>query len=59
MAGRALWGVTAMAHREEAVAWPLELTLHHSAAYMGMNFGGVLRGNGTRPGHVLDTSGRS
>ncbi|MFF7406691.1 flavodoxin family protein [Streptomyces murinus] len=54
MAGRALWGVTAMAHREEAVARPLELTLHHSAAYMGMNFGGVLLGNGTRPGQVLD-----
>ncbi|MFH8339385.1 flavodoxin family protein [Streptomyces sp. AM6-12] len=54
MAGRSLWGVTAMAHAEEAVARPVELTLHHSAAYLGMNFGGVLLGNGTRPGQVLD-----
>ncbi|MEW2623948.1 NAD(P)H-dependent oxidoreductase [Streptomyces sp. NPDC048106] len=54
MAGRGLWGVTAMAHREEVLARPLELTLHHTAAYMGMNFGGVLLGNGTRPGQVLD-----
>ncbi|MCF6524830.1 NAD(P)H-dependent oxidoreductase [Streptomyces sp. JJ36] len=54
MAGRALWGVTAMAHRQEVVAQPLVLTLHHTAAYMGMRFGGVLLGNGSRPGHVRD-----
>ncbi|MEU6475412.1 NAD(P)H-dependent oxidoreductase [Streptomyces sp. NPDC047017] len=53
MGGRTLWGVTAMAHREEEVAQPLILTLHHSAAYMGMRFGGVLLGNGTSPGQVL------
>ncbi|MFF4325823.1 flavodoxin family protein [Streptomyces sp. NPDC001591] len=53
MAGRTLWGVTAMAHQQEVVAEPLRLTLHHTAAYMGMRFGGVLLGNGTRPGHVL------
>lgn len=53
MAGRTLWGVTAMAHSEEVVAEPLVLTLHHSAAYMGMRFGGVLLGNGSRPGQVL------
>ncbi|MFD9128583.1 flavodoxin family protein [Kitasatospora sp. NPDC059571] len=53
MAGRTLWGVTAMAHREEEVAEPLVLTLHHTAAYMGMRFGGVLLGNGSRPGQVL------
>jgi multimeric flavodoxin WrbA len=53
MAGRTLWGVTAMAHRQEAVAEPLVLTLHHTAAYMGMRFGGVLLGNGSRPGQVL------
>ncbi|WP_255946377.1 flavodoxin family protein [Streptomyces odontomachi] len=52
MAGRTLWGVTAMAHREEVVARPLVLTLHHTAAYMGMRFGGVLLGNGSRPGQV-------
>jgi multimeric flavodoxin WrbA len=53
MAGRTLWGVTAMAHREEVVAEPLVLGLRHSAAYMGMRFGGVLLGNGSRPGQVL------
>ncbi|WP_370150904.1 flavodoxin family protein [Streptacidiphilus sp. EB129] len=53
MAGRTLWGVTALAHREEEVAEPLVLTLNHTAAYMGMRFGGVLLGNGSRPGQVL------
>jgi multimeric flavodoxin WrbA len=54
MSGRTLWGVTAMAHTEEEVARPLELTLQHTAAYMGMRFGGVLLGNGSRPGQVLE-----
>ncbi len=53
MAGRTLWGVTAMAHRQEVVAEPHVLSLHHTAAYMGMHFGGVLLGNGSRPGQVL------
>ncbi|MFJ8648862.1 flavodoxin family protein [Streptomyces sp. NPDC093546] len=52
MAGRTLWGVTVMAHREEVVADGLVTSLHHSAAYMGMRFGGVLFGNGSRPGQV-------
>jgi len=52
MSGRTLWGVTAMAHRQDVVAEPLILTLHHTAAYMGMRFGGVLLGNGSRPGQV-------
>ncbi|MHC0429791.1 flavodoxin family protein [Streptomyces sp. O3] len=54
MAGRTLWGVTAMAHREEVVADALATTLHHSAAYLRMRFGGVLLGNGSRPGQVRD-----
>ncbi|MFJ8593133.1 flavodoxin family protein [Streptomyces sp. NPDC093598] len=53
LAGRTLWGVTALAHREEVVADPLIGTLHNSAAYMGMRFGGVLLGNGSKPGDVL------
>ncbi|MEU2156413.1 NAD(P)H-dependent oxidoreductase [Streptomyces sp. NPDC019396] len=53
MAGRTLWGVTAMADREPVRAEPLVLTLNHTAAYMGMRFGGVLLGNGSRPGQVL------
>jgi hypothetical protein len=54
MAGRTLWGVTAMAHREEEAADPLVLTLQHTAAFMGMRFGGVLLDNGSRPGQVLN-----
>jgi multimeric flavodoxin WrbA len=52
LAGRTLWGVTALAHEEEVVADPLIGTLRNSAAYMGMRFGGVLLGNGSRPGDV-------
>ncbi|MER6344566.1 flavodoxin family protein [Streptomyces sp. NPDC001595] len=53
MAGRTLWGVTALA-TEEVVADPLVGTLNNSAAYMGMRFGGVLLGNGSKPGDVLN-----
>jgi multimeric flavodoxin WrbA len=53
LAGRTLWGVTALAHREGEVADPLVGTLNNSAAYMGMRFGGVLLGNGSKPGDVL------
>jgi multimeric flavodoxin WrbA len=56
MAGRTLWGVTALAHEEEEVAEPLIGTLHLSAAYMGMRFGGALLGNGSKPGDVLRDS---
>ena len=54
MAGRTLWGVTALAHEELEVADPLIGTLNNSAAYMGMRFGGVLLGNGSRRGDVLN-----
>ncbi|MEU3890952.1 NAD(P)H-dependent oxidoreductase [Streptomyces sp. NPDC029041] len=54
LAGRTLWGVTALAHTQEVVADPLVGTLHNSAAYMGMRFGGVLLGNGSKPGDVLN-----
>ncbi|MEV5356422.1 flavodoxin family protein [Streptomyces sp. NPDC086081] len=54
LAGRTLWGVTALAHEEEVVADPLIGTLGNSAAYMGMRFGGVLLGNGSKPGDVLN-----
>ncbi|WP_405647226.1 flavodoxin family protein [Streptomyces sp. NBC_00019] len=52
LAGRTLWGVTALAHEEFEVADPLIGTLNHSAAYMQMRFGGVLLGNGSKPGDV-------
>lgn len=54
MAGRTLWGVTVMADDEEVVADGLVTTLHHTAAYMRMRFGGVLLGNGSRPGQIRD-----
>ncbi|MET8447790.1 flavodoxin family protein [Streptomyces sp. NPDC005209] len=53
LAGRTLWGVTALAHEEPEVADPLIGTLNHSAAYLRMRFGGVLLGNGSAPGDVL------
>ncbi|MDH3036719.1 NAD(P)H-dependent oxidoreductase [Streptomyces sp. TRM75561] len=53
MEGRTLWGVTALAHEEPEVADPLVGTLNNSAAYLGMRFGGVLLGNGSKPGDVL------
>jgi multimeric flavodoxin WrbA len=56
LAGRTLWGVTALAHEETEVADPLVGTLNNSAAYMGMRFGGVLLGNGSKPGDVLNDS---
>ncbi|MGX1885884.1 flavodoxin family protein [Streptomyces sp. NPDC055287] len=52
MAGRTLWGVTVMSDHEEVVADGLVTSLNHSAAYLRMRFGGVLFGNGSRPGQV-------
>ncbi|MFG2989435.1 flavodoxin family protein [Streptomyces sp. NPDC048257] len=54
MTGRTLWGVTAMADRDEVRADGLVTSLHHTAAYMRMRFGGVLLGNGSGPGQVRD-----
>ncbi|MGW6912970.1 flavodoxin family protein [Kitasatospora sp. NPDC054939] len=54
MAGRTLWGVTAMADRDEVRADGLVTGLNHTAAYLRMHFGGVLLGNGSRPGQVVD-----
>ncbi|MCW7945595.1 flavodoxin [Streptomyces hygroscopicus] len=57
LAGRTLWGVTVLADREPSVADPLVGTLNNSAAYMGMRFGGVLLGTGSKPGDVLKDTG--
>lgn len=53
MAGRTLWGVTALADDQPVVADPLVGTLRNTAAFLGMRFGGVLLGNGSKPGDVL------
>ncbi|MFF8195165.1 flavodoxin family protein [Streptomyces bobili] len=54
LAGRTLWGVTALAEERPAVAEPLVGALQNSATYMEMRFGGVLLGNGSKPGDVLN-----
>ncbi|GAA2773019.1 NAD(P)H-dependent oxidoreductase [Streptomyces rameus] len=54
LAGRTLWGVAALADTEPSVADPYVGTLNNSAAYMGMRFGGVLLGSGSKPGDVLE-----
>nr|WSY52582.1 NAD(P)H-dependent oxidoreductase [Streptomyces sp. NBC_00886] len=54
MAGRTLWGVSVLAEEEEVVADPLIGSLNNSAAYMKMRFGGVLLGNGSARGDVLN-----
>ncbi|MEU4262454.1 flavodoxin family protein [Streptomyces argenteolus] len=53
MAGKTLWGVTALADSDPAMAEPLAGTLRISARYLGMRWGGVLLGNGSKPGDVL------
>ncbi|MFE1903374.1 flavodoxin family protein [Streptomyces gardneri] len=52
MAGGTLWGVTVMSDDDHAVADGLVTALNHSAAYLGMRFGGVLTGTASRPGRV-------
>ncbi|MFI9327740.1 flavodoxin family protein [Kitasatospora sp. NPDC052868] len=52
MAGGTIWGVTALA-TDRSNADPLIGTLRLCADYLGMRWGGVLLGNGTRPGDVL------
>ncbi|MFC8075669.1 flavodoxin family protein [Streptomyces sp. NPDC057307] len=53
LAGRSLWGVSALADTRDMVAQPLTGTLRNSAAFLRMRFGGVLLGNGSKPGDVL------
>ncbi|MFD6275000.1 flavodoxin family protein [Streptomyces sp. NPDC060209] len=57
MAGKTLWGVTALADDDPSVAEPLAGTLRNSARYLGMRWGGVLLGNGSKPGDVLSDTG--
>ncbi|GAA0661064.1 NAD(P)H-dependent oxidoreductase [Kitasatospora atroaurantiaca] len=53
MAGRTLWGVTSHSSSDRTDADPVAGTLQRCADYLGMRWGGVLFGNGTRPGDVL------
>jgi multimeric flavodoxin WrbA len=52
MKGKTLWGVSVLGEGPEQ-AEPLIGMLRRSAEYLGMCWGGVLLGNGSRPGDVL------
>lgn len=52
MRGKTLWGVSVLSESERE-AQPLIGTLRLCAEYLSMNWGGVLLGNGSRPGDVL------
>ncbi|MFE9424481.1 NAD(P)H-dependent oxidoreductase [Kitasatospora sp. NPDC006697] len=52
MAGKTLWGVTALSTEEFEVADPLVGTLRLSGEYLGMRWGGALLGLANRPGQV-------
>jgi multimeric flavodoxin WrbA len=52
MRGKALWGVSVLSETPRE-AQPLIGTLELCAEYLGMHWGGVLLGNGSRPGDVL------
>lgn len=52
MAGRTLWAVTALSDRDPQLADPLKETLRLTAAYMHLRWGGILVGEGNRPGDV-------
>ena len=54
MAGRNMWGVTALAGADHADAEPLVGTLARTARYMRMRYRGTLLATGTRPGQVAD-----
>jgi multimeric flavodoxin WrbA len=53
MAGKTLWGVSALSEEDQTRADPLIGTLAITADYKKMNFGGVLLGYGSRPGDVV------
>ena len=54
MAGKQLWAVTALSDEDYSVADPLIGTLKLTAAYLGMDWAGVLLGYGNRPADILD-----
>ncbi|WP_327269622.1 NAD(P)H-dependent oxidoreductase [Streptomyces sp. NBC_01218] len=54
MREKTLWGVTAYASADVALADPLVGTLRNTAGFFRMGWGGVLLANGTRPGQILE-----
>jgi multimeric flavodoxin WrbA len=57
MAGKTLWGVSALSDEDPKRADPLIGMLAIGAEYLAMKFGGVLLGYGNRPGDVVDDAG--
>ena len=53
MGKKTLWGVCAASDPDRAVAEPLVGTLRLSARFLGMGWGGVLFGDGSKPGDVM------
>jgi multimeric flavodoxin WrbA len=54
MSAKTLWGISVRGDREPEVMEPLEGMLQLSADYLSMRWGGLLRGNGSAPGQVLN-----
>lgn len=54
MSAKTLWGISVRGDREPEVMEPLEGMLRLSADYLSMRWGGLLRGNGSAPGQVLN-----
>ncbi|MDI1459624.1 NAD(P)H-dependent oxidoreductase [Catellatospora sp. KI3] len=52
MGGKTMWAVSALSSSDATTADALVGTLRLSARYLGMNWGGTLLGNGSRPGDV-------
>lgn len=52
MAGKIMWGVSAVSDPDPTLAEPLAGTLRYSARFLKMQWGGVLYGLGSKPGDV-------
>jgi len=57
MAGKTLWGVSALSEEDPKRADPLVGMLANTADYLKMDFGGVLLGYASKPGDVLSDKG--
>ncbi|WP_158816427.1 flavodoxin family protein [Methylocapsa sp. S129] len=53
MAGKTLWGLCVLSDEDPRRAEPLIGALAITADYLKMEFGGVLLGNGSKPGDIL------
>lgn len=54
MSAKTLWGISVRGDREPEVMQPLDGMLQLSADYLDMRWGGLLTGNGSAPGQVLN-----